>query len=281
MSEFLSAKPMLSIDCFYSFFTQRFDRGFAFLGESHNFWECVLVLAGSLCVSGDERIYELSAGQIVFHKPNELHKFHVTSEEDANVLIFSFELSGDAAAYFRNKVFRLSDYQKSIVDNMLAYARKGAPAGLSQNTDYQNFSFEPSAVAPTYYPTLGACVCQLFYSLHEDSNEMAPSLSPAGTLFYTAVRYMNENLAASPSVNTIAARLGISSSGLKRLFRTYAGMPVHKYFLTLKINAATELLQSGASVCETAEKLGFSCQSGFSAAYKRELGKTPSQVKGT
>lgn len=274
----LIAKPLLSVECFYSFFWQKFAGDFAFLGESHNFWECVLVLDGSMCVSGDERIYDLSAGEIIFHKPNELHKFHITSESGAEALIFSFDLLGEMADFFRNKVFRLSEPQLTIVSQMLSYARRGAPIPLA--AEHQIFSFAPHEVVPTYYSTLATYVCQLFYSLREDSDEMAPSLSPASRLFYTAVRYMNENLAASPNVEALAAYLGISPSGLKRLFHTYAGMPVHKYLLTLKIHAATALLQGGASVCETAEKLGFSCQSGFSAAYKRETGKMPSQVRG-
>lgn len=70
----------------------------------------------------------------------------------------------------------------------------------------------------------------------------------------------------------------MSQATLKRIFARYTGIGIHKYFLQLKIKSATELLQSGMNVCQTSEKLGFSSQCYFSTVYKRETGKSPSEV---
>ncbi|MBQ7573125.1 MAG: AraC family transcriptional regulator, partial [Clostridia bacterium] len=44
-------------------------------------------------------------------------------------------------------------------------------------------------------------------------------------------------------------------------------------------NSATELLNDGKSVTETAEILGFSSQAHLSKVYKKMMGKSPSQIK--
>lgn len=288
----LEVKPLITIKRFHSFFTQKVGADFAFLGESHDFWECVLVTDGSLCVSGDERVYDLSSGKMIFHKPNELHKFHVTSPNGASTFIFSFEMNGDLAPFFQNKVFLLDEHKLNIIDEMLEYALVGSKAradecknganakaaDVKEEENVKYFHFGEHEVMPTYYPTLASYVCRLFYSLAEDSQELSPSASSASALFYTAVRYMNDRLGTSVSVEEIAAHCGVSQSGLKRLFGKYAGMPIHKYFLTLKLNEATRLLQNGLSVCETAERLSFSSQNYFSTVYKREMNRLPSQV---
>ena len=63
----------------YSLFMPSYTHEFNFAGESHNFWETLYVLDGSVCVSANEKVYNLSEGDIVFHEPLELHKFYTTS----------------------------------------------------------------------------------------------------------------------------------------------------------------------------------------------------------
>ena len=89
---------------------------------------------------------------------------------------------------------------------------------------------------------------------------------------------MNTRISQTLSVDELADELNMSISSLKRLFDKYAGMSVHKYFLTLKIKMATVFLKEGMSVNEVSDALGFSSQGYFSATYKRETGNNPSQI---
>ena len=93
----------LTIDCFYSFFEVHRDFGFHFPGETHDFWECVYVLNGSIVVSADDRVYTLNPGEIIFHKPMELHKYYVDSASGADLLIFSFSLEGPLSSTLKKK----------------------------------------------------------------------------------------------------------------------------------------------------------------------------------
>ena len=42
----------------YSLFKIHYDKDYTFAGEIHNFWECVYVLDGQVCVSAEEKVYK-------------------------------------------------------------------------------------------------------------------------------------------------------------------------------------------------------------------------------
>ena len=84
----------IHITSMHSLFKIHYECGFEFPGETHDFWECLYILDGELCVSADERIYNMSQGELIFHKPLEFHKFIVNNPKGATVLTFSFSAGG-------------------------------------------------------------------------------------------------------------------------------------------------------------------------------------------
>lgn len=270
----------ITIDKFYSFFEVHRDSGFSFPGETHNFWECVYVQSGSICASGDERVYSLTTGEIIFHKPMELHKYLVDSPSGADLLIFSFSLEGQLADALKNKVFYLSDEQQTLIHSMLNYVRaKSMEFPSTEQTLMEHRYLLAFDRIPNYSQLLTTYVYQLILSLIGDGSVAKVSTAPDALMFRKAVSYLNNQIAEQPSVSEIATFCNTSEATLKRIFDKYAGIGIHKYFLKLKMNLATEFLKNGLCVSETAEKLGFSSQAYFSAAYKRETGMNPSEIE--
>ena len=273
-------KNTLYINEMYSFFNEDCEKGYDFQGESHNFWECLYVTEGTVCVSADERVYNLEKGDIIFHKPLEFHKFYVDRDEGAKITVFSFSLGGGLANYFCDKVFALSDGQRQIFANLLAYMQtKISEIDIPADVPLTLHFLYPFKSSKTYSRTVVCYIYQLFLSLADNGTIAEISDSPDAAVFKKAVDYMNSNICNQLSISEIAKVCSISVAGIKRIFSKFAGIGVHKYFLQLKIKTATELLQSGASVSETSEKLGFSSQGYFSAAFKRETGISPSEIK--
>lgn len=273
-------KEQIRITQLFSLFQIHYDKTFQYLGESHDFWECLYVIEGSVCVSADERVYNLSKGELIFHKPMEFHKFYIDSENGTDILVFSFSMTGALCDYFRDKVFRLSFQQKTILSAMLEYIQsKLKDIPQQEDSVLYNRYLLPIHRLETYSQMLITYLCQLFLSLAEAADESEVSNSPEAIVLKQAVEYMNDHIGGTASVSEIATYCNISEAGLKRIFQKYAGIGIHKYFLQLKIKNATMLLQKGYSVNETAEMLGFGSQSYFSAAYKRETGVSPSQIK--
>lgn len=265
----------IKLTAFYSLFEEIKDRSYSFPGEMHNFWECICILDGTIFVSGDERVYHLGTNQIIFHKPNELHKLNVESKT-AHYLIFSFSATGELLSFFENKVFTLTSTQKNILDEILLC--------LHQKAEKRFYDFEflnEHKNDNRFIQNVALKIEQLLLSLSEENLQTHSSTSFDAVVFKKALDIMNENIFKQITVDELAKCCNISQSGLKNIFTKYAGLGVHKYFIKLKINAAANLLKEGMSVTDIAEKLGYSSQGYFSHLFKRETGITPSEFINT
>lgn len=273
-------EEQIKITDMYSIFEVHYDRGYEFKGEVHNFWECLYIMKGEACVSGNERVYYLSQGSLIFHKPLELHKFRVNGEGGADLFIFSFAAEGPLTAYLGEKVFELSSFHRKIIDDMLAFIHERVrDRGQGRETGLYLEYLEPFGRIPVYSQMIADYLQLLMLSLAETGAVSEVSSAPDTLIFRRAISYLNSNIHRQPSIREIARFCNISEAGIKRLFDKYAGMGIHKYLLKLKMKAAAELLQEGESVSYVAEKLGFGSQSYFSRAFKRETGMVPSGLK--
>ncbi len=276
MEEKFTVENQININAFYSFFENHYEKNFHFDGEIHDFWEVLYVVEGQLRVSGDERIYNLKSGNMIFHKPMELHKFTITDDDGATLVIFSFSMEGPKANAFNDKVFSLTHRQRAMVEELMAYVKE---KDLKTEGLLPYIYLYPSRIYSGYLQNISTSITRLFLSL-DDAGSVAESLvTPEALLFKKAVEYMNCQIDTPLTVSMIAKYCAVSESSLKRIFKKNAGLSVHKYFLSLKIKKAVELLQAGKSVTEVAGKLNFSSQSYFSVAFKRETGKLPSDCE--
>ena len=270
-------KEQIHISDIYSLFQIHYDKGYEFAGETHNFWECLYIMDGEICVSADERVYNLKAGEVIFHKPLELHKFLVTSGEGADVLIFSFSAEGPLVGWLRDKVFSVSEAQEALIAAMLNYVRSQKMADVQPRKEYRYLL--PYEHIPGYMQMIVTYLYQLFLTLADEGTISTVSSAPDALIFGKAIGYLNSHLNRQPTIAEIARFCNVSEASLKRTFDKYAGMGVHKYLLKLKIKAAMELLQDGEGVTSVAEKVGFGSQSYFSKAFKRETGQNPTEFK--
>lgn len=90
-----------------------------------------------------------------------------------------------------------------------------------------------------------------------------------------ALDYINENYAEPISLEIIAKNSYVSVSTLCNLFKTHMGTTVTKYISSKRMTEAKKLLRSGESVSATAEKCGFSDYATFIRAFHRAIGVPP------
>lgn len=272
-------EEQMHISEMFSFFKAKYDKTYYFAGEMHPFWECVYVVEGAICATADERMYNLSKGQVIFHKPFEMHKFHITDDEIATVVIFSFSAEGKLCQKLCDKVFTLSPEQKNIMDELLSYAdnKSGSPVSNEIIIDMYLKSFDSE---PNYSHMVVSYLYRFMLSLSESAETSQAATTRDSGIFAKAVEYMNASVSKNLTMDEIAHYAGVSVAGLKRIFNRYAGMGVHKFFLKLKLKFSLQMLELGMSVTEVSEKLGFSSQAYFSKAFKREMNISPSAYTG-
>jgi AraC-like DNA-binding protein len=91
---------------------------------------------------------------------------------------------------------------------------------------------------------------------------------------------MESNIYGAINLTSIAEQIGISTSWLNEVFKTYTSMTPYQYYIHIKIHKAQTLLeQVDTSVKEVAFRLGFEDQHYFSRLFKNKTGIAPSNWK--
>ncbi|MBE7028894.1 MAG: helix-turn-helix transcriptional regulator [Ruminococcaceae bacterium] len=94
----------------------------------------------------------------------------------------------------------------------------------------------------------------------------------------TVIDYLKENIDKELRFLEIVKIVGLSSTGLKNLFKEYTGMGVMKYFNYLKIEKSKTMLCDGEfNVTQISNALGYDSIHYFSRQFKNFTGVSPTQ----
>lgn len=91
------------------------------------------------------------------------------------------------------------------------------------------------------------------------------------------LHYLNTHLTEPLSIDELAGRFYLSKFHMMRRFRAETGYSIHSYVTEKRLLQAQQLLQSGATLSDTAERCGYRDYSTFSRAYKKRFGCAPSR----
>lgn len=94
-----------------------------------------------------------------------------------------------------------------------------------------------------------------------------------------AVRYIHEQYSKPITIQDLAVQLGIERRRFAYLFERYTGLSPIQYLTEIRIRRAKELLRSGISVAEVAERVGYLDNFYFSRVFKKQTGMSPTEYK--
>lgn len=254
-------------------FERKADGNFYFNGEMHDFWEMVYVEKGSMCVSEDSRVYELSNGQVIFHKPMEFHRLWSKSEEESNLIIISFKCEGNEIDVLGDGVFELDiNLREQLFDafsqiiNSFDCAVRVYPKSIGKSAVDENISL---------------LKLELFLLMvaSEASPEKQHNFTASAHNYKKIIQTLNSHVTENLSVDDIAKLCNLSTSNLKKTFKMYAGYGVMSHFNRIKIIKAMALIRKGYSISETSDRLSFSSPNYFSTVFKRETGMLPTEYR--
>ena len=264
-------RPIVIKELKTAFIAER-GKGYAFRGESHDFWEIVYIKKGIAGFTAQDKIFECPPDTLVFHRPNEFHRIWNAGEDEIEFTVISFATSSEymldalsgAVLSLSGKTKRLmQELRKYIVDYRVS--DEHFPVGLEEPANEVALARFCSVLELLLYE------CAVFDA------KIAPKSSYTARLFADAVRIMNEQLSRTLTSREIAESLNVSQAHLKRIFRRYALSGVHEYFLAMKIEKAKSLLLQGESVASVADQVGFDHPNYFSLTFKRLVGTTPTR----
>ena len=100
-----------------------FDKNYKFPGERHDFWEMVYVDKGQVVITASGIKHVLSAGEVIFHKPNEFHTIGADDTVAPNVFVISFVSNSQGMSFFKNKKMRLPPPLKRMISGIIEEAK--------------------------------------------------------------------------------------------------------------------------------------------------------------
>ena len=258
---------VLSVSSLFTFFNRTRPSDFIFKGESHDFAEAVCVLNGKAGITADKNTFLLSTGEMILHPPGEFHAVWSDSGNSSELMIFSFRVAG--APLPSGRIFKLPPEQINELRSIFRLAQSA-------------FYFDDITVKAVKDELCAAIVIkrlELFLLTALSSKEEQHSFYTGRSAenYMRILSVMEQNLEKQLSATELASLCNMSVPAVEKTVYRYLGCGVVAYFNALKMQRAKELLAGGASVKETAFKLGFSNQNYFSARFKQSVGIPPTK----
>lgn len=267
MYGYVDISDVFRIKTLYTAFTEVIGSDYFFVGERHNFWELLVVAEGEVGVTAGEDAWILHKGQAILHPPMEFHRVW-SSGNPGRIIVFSFDAEGlppDAGGSFG-----VSDPERADVllkELKMCFERKGINVVAVKS---------PRGHADALLKRWELFILELMDQKRRLRHEEKPRTAKN---YAAIVKVLEEHVCENLTVREIAELCNMSQISVKQTFSRYTGMGIINYFNRLKIQRAIHLLQTGSSVQETADTLGFSSQNYFSTVFKRITGKTPTAYK--
>lgn len=281
-------KTSISIKKIYSIHYFEYMSDFSFPGESHNFWEFVCVDRGEVGIIADRTGMLLKKGEIAFHQPNEFHTVKATGKTAPNLVVVSFECRNSAMDFFRGKILKVDDLERSLLANIIAEARDCFDCRLD-DPYLQNMPLKTPSAFGAEQMILNHLEHFLIHIIrrYSDSSPLphtpdliAKSTGPKSSydLFNLINDYLEHRLCEHVKIEQICHDNLIGRSKLQKVFKEHTGMGVIEYFAYMKINTAKELIRAKhMNFTQISEHLGYASIHYFSRQFKKLTGMTPSE----
>lgn len=254
------------IQGFYTAFNRQIANDFVFRGETHDFYEIVLLLEGSIGVTAGAYSFVLEGPAAILHPPMEFHSLRAISSKDARAIIFSFEAS--SVPHYDTRRFTLSEENMERAEHILQLLRT--------STDTKRGRVGPIIQGHEREAQQALLEMEtLLLTLTENGSDDLRDGSAGARNYRRALRVIEENLHVPLDTATLARLSHMSPSLLKKTFSRYAGVGVMEYLRTRKVNTAIPRLRAGESVRDIALSLGFSDAGYFSTTFRRVTGHPP------
>lgn len=255
-----------TVDALYNAIDVVRPQGFYYSGEMHDFWEAVFVVNGQATATADEKVIALRAGQLLFHKPMEFHRIWSENDTAPHLQILTFHTVGEGMRYFEGCCMELTPREQQ---QFARTCKKVAGAVALYDPAQPKEGYAGAAF------DAALAVEMLLLALRDHVPADEHDLTPGARRFREILQVLHAHCEEDLSVEQLAELCGCSVSNMKRIFSRYSDRGVAKYFLTIKIQRAMQLLDAGVPAAEVARRLGFAETGYFHTVFRRETGMTP------
>lgn len=262
---------------------------FQFEGESHNFWEILIVDKGEVDVTAGDKQLVLKRGEIVFHKPNEFHSLRANGKIAPNLVVISFECDSPAMKFFEEKTLQVTDHERSLLGTIIKEARIAFKGRLDD--PYQEKLILEDRVPLGSMQMIKHSIEMLLLTLlrrNMGTMPMASDMPKALAKFTTVnadtevynriIAYMDDHIYSNLTIDELCRSTLVGRSKAQKLFRDRNNCGVINHFSQMKIEKAKELIRNkDMNFTQISDLLGYTSIHYFSRQFKKITGMTPSE----
>ena len=273
------------INGFNSIYYFEFDKNFTHLPEKHDFWELVYVDSGEITAVTDGLGRTLTQGQVIFHRPGEVHAHISNNLVPNNMLVVSFTTDSSEMMFFDRRVFSLPKVSKNLLTLFINEAKNALGVIPNRYDDKRPLDFSS---APFGSLQLLDCYLSEFLLTLRRADETENRINfsknsraiAQSSLLELITGYLKSNVYTAVTISDICSRFFVGKSQLCSLFAANLGMSPIEYFNSLKISEAKKLLRcEELSVSRVSDMLGYLSIHTFSRAFKRYVGFSPTDYR--
>lgn len=267
----------------YELYHNKTTAPFDIVYHNHDFYEVFFFISGDVKYMIEGTIYSLKPGDILLTHNKEMHKpmidfskpyeryilwldpmFIRSLEEDALNLSTCFEHAVESQSH----LLRASSATQTVISNFF------------KNLEYldEEDAFGNALLKKCYITSLLIYINRISlenpYEI-EYEKEYDKDYDPRVN---DMIRFINNNLTDSITLDDIAEHLYLSKYHLCRLFKKNVGLTLYQYIIKKRLIVAKSSLISGSTVKTSFINSGFSDYSNFIKAFKNEFGVSPKNM---
>ena len=237
-----------------------------------------------LCYADGNEIL-LEPGEILFHKPNEMHSFSANGKHAPNVFVLCFVCKSDAIRFLENKKITLTPPLAGFIYHILDEGRKTfniphSDPDLKKMKLLQKPTLGGEQLIKNYLEIFLINLLRLETETAQGNTTFLPHKELASKPVNDVIQVMQDGLYTALSIDDICKKTSYGRAYLFRVFKEKTGKTIMEYYLEMKIERAKQLLRENElSVSEIAERLAFNAPNYFTKTFKRLTGFTPTAYK--
>lgn len=272
---------VLRVNSIYTLVYQKKSTEFIFPGESHNFWEAIIIDSGSAYLLVDDKGYKAEPGDIFFFGRNQNHIVWADNKSPLSFLTISFDMDFEEESFYEFCKFKITPEIKRIIKKIFDLRTKYFVGDYS-SIDIKIKDDVPAAAIQL----LSLYIEELMLTLYISGNSMVEtSYVPLikekfdDQIFDKCIDFINKNLEQKITLDLLSKNIFASKSFIERLFKNKTGKAFSEYLLNYRMEKAYNILSGEKkSVSDVASSLGFSSIHYFSRCFKKTFGFPPSDL---
>ena len=245
--------------------------------HSHPTFEIYYLINGNVNLHVSGQTYRIQRGDIVILNAYENHYVEVNPNEDYERYVVEFILDNIPTI---KGITPLYDF--FYVHPPIAFLKKDIVKEtniLNVLKDMEEISSHPHKYTNHLLSSdIAKLVSLIAYHLEandDQAEDISNIVSQTDVYIHKTIQYINANIQNKITIDDVAENVHLSKSYLQHIFKNKLGIAISEYIFKQKMNCAKFMLSSGKSLSETANALGYTYYSTFSAHYKKLFGVAP------